>query len=135
MPPAFPPPAWDEPALAAVLRQPGAFALIDPDGGFVLARVAADEAEVLTLGVAPKLRRQGERGRCCATPCATRRRLGRAAMFLEVAADNPAALALYAAEGFRVVGRRPGYYPDGADALVLRGGLDAARCAGHGAPP
>jgi ribosomal-protein-alanine N-acetyltransferase len=41
-------------------------------------------------------------------------------MFLEVAADNAAALEFYAQAGFVEVGRRPRYYANGADALVLR---------------
>ena len=46
-------------------------------------------------------------------------------MFLEVAEDNRAARALYAAAGFASVGRRPAYYarPGAADAvaaLILR---------------
>jgi ribosomal protein S18 acetylase RimI-like enzyme len=40
-------------------------------------------------------------------------------MFLEVGADNPHALALYAGLGFAKVGTRKGYYASG-DALVLR---------------
>jgi ribosomal-protein-alanine N-acetyltransferase len=45
-------------------------------------------------------------------------------LFLEVADDNPAALALYEGSGFEQAGRRRAYYarPDArrADALVLR---------------
>ena len=42
-------------------------------------------------------------------------------MFLEVRADNEAALALYGAEGFEAIDRRVGYYqPDGVDAIVMR---------------
>jgi ribosomal-protein-alanine N-acetyltransferase len=44
-------------------------------------------------------------------------------MFLEVAVDNVAALALYRSRGFEAVGRRPGYYsrPDGPiDAMIMR---------------
>jgi ribosomal-protein-alanine N-acetyltransferase len=44
-------------------------------------------------------------------------------MFLEVAERNGAARALYAAAGFAAAGRRRRYYPDGADALVLRRSL------------
>jgi ribosomal protein S18 acetylase RimI-like enzyme len=40
-------------------------------------------------------------------------------MFLEVGADNPHALALYAGLGFAKVGTRKGYY-SGKDALLLR---------------
>ncbi|WP_254453743.1 hypothetical protein [Siccirubricoccus sp. G192] len=51
---------------------------------------------------------------------AAARARGAAAMFLEVAAGNPAALALYRGLGFDRVGQRRRYYPDGSDALVLR---------------
>ena len=49
---------WDEPAMAALLAMPGCFAVADPDG-LALARVAADEAELLTVGVLPRARRRG----------------------------------------------------------------------------
>jgi ribosomal-protein-alanine N-acetyltransferase len=86
----------------------------------VLARVAGDEAEILTLAVVPTLRRRGI-GRCLLgrtiehAAC-----LGARALFLEVAADNAAARGLYAAHGLAEIGRRTEYYPDGGDALVLR---------------
>ena len=51
--------AWSAAAIAAQLALPGTFGLIDPAGGMVLARVAADEAEILALAVAPPARRQG----------------------------------------------------------------------------
>ena len=96
------------------------FGLIDERGGMLLGRVAADEAEVLTLAVAPSARRQG-----IATALLERRRRrvrarGGSAMFLEVAIGNAAALALYRREGFAEVGRRRRYYADSSDALVLR---------------
>jgi ribosomal-protein-alanine N-acetyltransferase len=115
---------WDEAAMLALLRMPGAFALVDPDGAFVLARTAADEAEILTLAVAPPLRRQGRARtllRAAVAHCADG---GVAALFLEVAAGNHAARALYEAEGFAPVGCRAGYYADGADALLLRRAVD-----------
>lgn len=111
---------WDVAAFASLLAQPGVFALMDPDGDFVLARVAADEAEILTLAVAPPLRRQG-RGRALLREAArTAYAAGARAMFLEVTERNDAARALYAAAGFTQVGLRRHYYPDGTDALVLR---------------
>ena len=53
-------------------------------------------------------------------------------MLLEVGAGNAAALGLYAAAGFVEIDRRPRYYRDGADAVVLRLPLTAARCGGRG---
>ena len=50
--------------------------------------------------------------------------MGAASLFLEVGADNPAALALYAGLGFTRVGMRKAYY-NGGDALVLRLSLPA----------
>ncbi|TQF76591.1 ribosomal-protein-alanine acetyltransferase, partial [Elioraea sp. Yellowstone] len=44
---------------------------------------------------------------------------GAGRLFLEVAVGNAAARRLYGRLGFREVGQRRGYYPDGADALVL----------------
>lgn len=132
----FPPAErWDERAMASLLAQPGVFGLIDPEGGCVLARIAADEAEILTLAVVPERRRQG-RGRALLD--AARREAAQAgalALFLEVAEDNAAALALYAAQGFGPVGRRRAYYPGGGDALVLRGTLDARRRGEQAVPP
>lgn len=110
--------SWDGPALAALLATPGTFAFHHPQG-FVLARAAAGEAEILTLAVAPHARGQGI-GRALMIAAANRsQELGAEALFLEVGAANPAALALYARLGFAKVGARKGYY-DGADALVLR---------------
>ena len=120
---------WDAGAFESLLGQPGVFAHDAPDG-FILLRVVADEAEVLTLAVRPAARRRGvgarlveEGGRLAAARGATR-------LFLEVAADNDAALALYRRAGFTDAGRRPGYYarPEGGrqDALILALNLPVA---------
>jgi ribosomal-protein-alanine N-acetyltransferase len=118
---AFPPDQrWGADALRLMLEMPGAFGLHRPGIGFVLARVAADEAEILTLAVAPDARRQGHGGALLANAMAGAAARGAQAMFLEVSARNAAARALYAAAGFAEVGRRRAYYADGSDALVLR---------------
>jgi ribosomal-protein-alanine N-acetyltransferase len=52
-------------------------------------------------------------------------------MFLEVAADNTAARALYAAAGYQQVGQRRGYYAGGIDALVLARPLTSGAVAGE----
>ena len=86
--------------------------------------MAADEAEILTIAVAPAAHRQGIGAALLAAAMAQAALRGAAAMFLEVAEGNAAARALYAAAGFRQSGRRRRYYPDGADALVLRRSLN-----------
>jgi ribosomal-protein-alanine N-acetyltransferase len=114
---------WSAPALAELLAAPGTFAFHD-DGGFILARLAAEEAEILTLAVARAKRRRGIGAnlvRCAATHAAQR---GVERLFLEVASANEAAQRLYRGLGFREVGRRKDYYALGAgkfaDALILR---------------
>jgi len=118
---AFPPhEAWDDGAIALQLVLPGSFALIALSGGMLLGRVAADEAEVLTLAVVPAARRRGVASALLQAGMATARERGAAALFLEVSAGNTQAQALYAATGFAEVGRRANYYYNGMDALVLR---------------
>jgi ribosomal-protein-alanine N-acetyltransferase len=110
--------AWDAASLCTMLTEPGAFAFHHPEG-FVLARVAGDEAEILTLAVAPHARGKGLGRTLLRAAIAEAHRRGGGVMFLEVGSDNPAALALYAALGFANVGLRKGYYR-GRDARVLR---------------
>ena len=101
-----------------MLADPGAFAFAHDDG-FVLGRTTVDEAEILTLAVAPRARGKGL-GRALLQAAINRAKtMGAVTMFLEVGADNPHALALYAGLGFAKVGARKGYY-EGRDALVLR---------------
>jgi ribosomal-protein-alanine N-acetyltransferase len=91
--------------------------------GFVLSRLAAGEAEILSIAVAP-----GERGRGLSRRLLDwhLRRLagvGCRAVFLEVDESNEPARRLYRRAGFREVGRRDSYYRHGASAaaaLVLR---------------
>lgn len=112
--------AWGPDAIRLMLEMPGTFGVLRPGAGFVLARVAADEAEILTLAVAPDARRQGIGAALLAEAMAGAVVRGAGAMFLEVSDRNAAARALYAAAGFLSVGRRKRYYGDGADALVIR---------------
>ena len=91
------------------------------EGGFALVRTIGDETELLTLAVEPALRRRGIAERLIAdwlTDSAA------TTAFLEVAADNLPAQALYRKHGFTVSGRRKAYYarPGGpaVDALLMR---------------
>ena len=119
---------WSEAAFADLLAQPGVFA-VDSADGFILMRVVADEAEILTLAVRPSARRGGQGGRLVGEGVLEAAARGAVRVFLEVAADNAAARALYARAGFVEAGRRPGYYagPGGArrDALLLVRNLTA----------
>jgi [ribosomal protein S18]-alanine N-acetyltransferase len=88
--------------------------------GFILSRIAAGEAEILSVAIAPR-----QRGRGLARPLLDLhlRRLaglGSRAVFLEVDEHNAPARALYRRAGFYDVGRRKSYYQSGASALVLR---------------
>ena len=91
--------------------------------GFVLARVAAEDGEIIALGVLPEARRGGAGALLVEGAIEGAGGLGATALFLEVAEDNEAARSLYRSRGFFPVGRRPGYYrrPDGRiAALVMR---------------
>ena len=111
---------WGEDAISLQLALPGGFGLIDERGGMLLGRTTADQAEVLTLAVAPSGRRQGIATGLLRATTRRVRALGGVAIFLEVAIGNAAALALYRREGFIEIGRRRHYYSDLSDALVLR---------------
>jgi [ribosomal protein S18]-alanine N-acetyltransferase len=118
---AFPPnEAWGSDAIALQLALPGVFGWLDQRGGMILARVAADEAEVLTLAVAPEARRQGIGTTLLETALRLARVRGARTAFLEVSDANTPARSLYKRAGFTLAGRRPRYYADGTDALVLR---------------
>ena len=78
--------------------------------GFVLSRLAADEAEILTIAVDPAQRHRGLGRKLLDVHLPGLVRRGVERLFLEVAEDNGPALGLYRAFGFREVGRRPGYY-------------------------
>lgn len=96
--------------------------------GFILSRVAADEAEVLTIVVGARWRGRGVGRALLERHLERLGTAGARTLFLEVNADNAPARALYARTGFAEVGRRKAYYaaPAGtprADALILRRSL------------
>jgi ribosomal-protein-alanine N-acetyltransferase len=117
---------WRETDFIKQLSRPNVRALIDPRGGLILVRVAADEAEILTVGVVPAARRQGIGRRLLRAAGQWAAARGAAALFLEVAAEDAGARAFYLADGFHQFGRRQQYYSNGGDALVLRLSLCAA---------
>lgn len=99
--------------------------------GAAFGLVQVDEGHVIDLAVAPLRRRHGVGRRLLRSLVAELRARDARAITLEVRTSNLAALSLYRGEGFEVEGRRPRYYPDGEDALLLwRRGPVADRPAG-----
>ncbi|KQW86411.1 GNAT family N-acetyltransferase [Brevundimonas sp. Root1279] len=119
---------WSAAAFADLLAQAGVFA-VEHEGGFILMRAVADEAEILTLAVRPAARRRGLGAVLVGEGAVAAAARGASRIFLEVAEDNAGARALYARTGFAEAGRRRGYYAgiDGVrrDALVLELNLAA----------
>jgi ribosomal-protein-alanine N-acetyltransferase len=95
-----------------------------PDGellGWGGVMVIGDSAEILTVGVVPSARRTGTARRMITELLAEAVRRGAREAFLEVRVDNEAARALYAHEGFELLGVRRGYYDAGrVDAVTMR---------------
>ena len=132
--------AWGEAALAEILAMPGVFMLwatlrrAKADNlsgssdagrqsllsGFVITRMAADEAEILTVAVDIHERGQGLGRKLMEAAAARARAFGAVSLFLEVADDNLPAIALYERLGFITVGMRPGYYKRGPARIAAR---------------
>ena len=129
----FPEDPWDVPAIAEIMGIPGFFGQIawgkEAPAGFVLALDLGNECEILSLGVVPDQRRAGIGMALLDSVCFAARLRGAECVALEVAVDNAAARALYAREGFTVLGRRRNYYCQRGqlvDALILRRALVTA---------
>ena len=118
---------WSAQEIAELLAA-GAFGVLSDDG-FILCREGGGEAEILTIAVSPAVRGRGQGRALVEAAVAAAVAQGAETMFLEVAADNRAALALYRAAGFSQAGLRRGYYPtEGTqmiDALILRRALNS----------
>jgi ribosomal-protein-alanine N-acetyltransferase len=104
----------DERTIARVVRGTAGVAY-----GFVVARRAADEVDVLLVAVAEDARRCGAGTALVEAALADAARAGAVSAHLEVRASNAAAIALYARLGFVAVGRRPRYYDATEDAIRM----------------
>jgi [ribosomal protein S18]-alanine N-acetyltransferase len=118
---------WSAEEVAQLIGSPStlAAAALDPASGrlrgFVLARLAADEAEILTVAVEAASRGKGVGRALIGEALRQASNAGARVMFLEVGTDNAPALALYGRFGFARVGERAGYYrrADGARAAAV----------------
>jgi ribosomal-protein-alanine N-acetyltransferase len=75
-----------------------------------MSQIAGDEAEILSIGVLPAVQRHGAGRAIMEALIRSLKRAEITRLFLDVAADNEAANALYAKLGFKEIGRRKGYY-------------------------
>jgi len=133
---------WSETEFAALIAQEAVTGFIAieigrataPPAGFVLVRIVADEAEILSIAVGKAHRRRGV-GWALMDAALRQMHSDRVAhVFLEVDEGNGAAITLYRRLGFAEVGRRPSYYaadePGSGNALVMRRDLRRARDGG-----
>ncbi|HWK69065.1 MAG TPA: ribosomal protein S18-alanine N-acetyltransferase [Rhizobiaceae bacterium] len=123
---------WSEDEFASLLAQDTVFGFTVVETGrasagpvgFVLARLAAGEGEILTVAVARAHRRQGLGWQLMDAVLRELHAQRAEALFLEVDETNVAALHLYKRLGFSEVGKRPGYYQTTGNgrsgALVMR---------------
>jgi ribosomal-protein-alanine N-acetyltransferase len=129
---------WDHPwsaqSFAEILAMPGAHGWLmirrETPIGFMLVRFTLDEGEILLTGIVPEARRRGHAAELMGIVLDAARRAGIAKLFLEHAAGNEAAAALYGRFGFSRIGRRRAYYERRGggreDAITLRRDLAAA---------
>ncbi len=119
---------WTEPAFRDLLVSPSVtgWVIAKDEGepcGLLLVQRAAQQAEILTIGIQPASRGQGLAGQLLRQALESLSQDAVTELFLDVAEDNIAARALYRAAGFEEFGRRPRYYKRGdtrIDALNLR---------------
>jgi ribosomal-protein-alanine N-acetyltransferase len=120
---------WSATEFRDLLMSRGAF-LLERPGAFLLGRVIADEAELLTLAVGPDMRRRGT-GAALTREFAVRAgEMGAESAFLEVAENNAAARQLYVRCGWTEAGRRRRYYAADLDAIIMRLEINPAQQGG-----
>lgn len=78
--------------------------------GFIITRTQVDQSEIMTIVVCPDRRGQGIGKKLLAEAECTAQARGADIMFLDVAADNPSAQALYQNAGYQRCGTRKAYY-------------------------
>lgn len=119
----FGPDGWSDAQVAEELTGDHRAAWVALDGpavvGYAVTMTVGDVSDLQRIGVRPDRRRAGLAHALLALAAERATADGAARMLLEVGADNPGALAFYAAEGFTEIDRRRRYYRDGSDAVVL----------------
>lgn len=118
---------WSEKAFQELLSSPAVsgFLCVEPQNdnplGFILLQGGHGEGEIITLASHPQYRRKG-----IASLLIEAAYIPYQTLFLEVAEDNPVAIAFYERHGFKTVGQRPNYYlrntGEKVDARVMKKG-------------
>ena len=119
--------AWSRQLFVDELGHPFSYYLVAEEdaeivgyAGLRAAPANADQGDIQTLAVVPTFRGQGLGRQLLSQLIDEAEDRGVRALFLEVRADNPVAIALYDSVGFHEIDRRHGYYqPDGVDAVVM----------------
>jgi ribosomal-protein-alanine N-acetyltransferase len=106
---------WNEKSVSKILNMAGTIGLItgaekERPQAFILLRVAADEAEIISIGVIPTARKKGLASTLLLEAIKRAAIRNAKKMFFEVAHDNTGARALYEKFEFQIVGKRPKYY-------------------------
>ena len=115
---------WPEPYFITELFAPGRFqrVLVDVNGSLAAYLFTAWQyldLHILKVATLPAIRRHGLGRRLMLVAEEHAREMAGESLTLEVRTANAPAIAMYGALGYEQVGIRPGYYPDGSDALVM----------------
>lgn len=129
---------WSENLFADDLALPGHIWWVAHDEGSIVGYaggvVAGGEIQIDNVAVAPSRRREGIAARLLARVTYDAQMLGATTSVLEVDVDNAAAQELYAGLGYAEVGRRPNYYGQGHDALIMEAQLPLVTPSRHDTP-
>ncbi|MCP3424885.1 ribosomal protein S18-alanine N-acetyltransferase [Rothia sp. AR01] len=121
----FPADAWPLEMLLAEVGHPTRRYTVVQDGAGVVVAYAGmmavgDTGDVQTIAVVPEHEGRGVGRWLMERMHRQAREAGAATMMLEVRADNPRAEGLYSSLGYERIHVRRRYYPDGADAVIMR---------------
>lgn len=94
--------------------------IIASQNSFVVWRRIEDEAEIISIGVAPIARRTGTASALMQMVERDVKQLGGKNIFLEVDEENTPAIELYKKSGFTNAGVRPHYYENGHNAIIMK---------------
>ena len=123
-----PPACQSAEPLDAANEREGSFSPANPSAdlqliGYAGGWIVDGDVQILKVGVDPAWRRHGIARELLSRVASDARDLGARTCSLEVRAGNEGAQAFYRALDFESLGKRPRYYSDGEDALIMQGPL------------